>query len=226
MNKYPIIYLLTLLFLAYNSINAQPFKVDDIIEVSGVIVTENEFGQPTPIPFATIAVKDKQKGTYANYNGMFTMVIKKGETLNFSAVGFSQYSINIPKDHKGLHHSVVVKLDPRDIQVDEVVIFPWPDRNNFRAEFLAMEPTLAGHMEKLAKENLDRKSMMEIRDAMSMDASENAAMYLRQQASSYSYKGQQQPMPILNPLAWAQFFKQINKKKEDKKKNKWDLEDR
>lgn len=198
--------------------SAQPYLANDsIIEVSGIILTRNDQQRIQYIPFATVFLKNSNRGTYASFEGMFTIVIKKGESITFTAVGFSEYTLTIPKDYGGLFYTAIIELEPKDLNLAEVVIFPWPDRDNFRAEFLAMQPTEAMKMEDIAKRNLNRRKMLEMGMNMGMDARENAMYYLQKQASSYSYMGQGQPMPILSPLAWAQFFRQWQNNK--KKKN-------
>ena len=197
---------------------AQPVLIEnDIIEVSGIIISRNEKQGLQYVPFATVAVNNSNRGTYANWEGMFSIVIKKGETLNFSAIGFGDFSLTIPQNFEGLYYSAVVELEPKDINLAEVVIFPWPNRDNFRAEFLAMQPTEAMKMEDVAKGNLNRRKMFEMNKNMGMDARENAMYYLQKQASSYSYMGQGQPMPILSPVAWSQFFRQLQNNKKKKK---------
>jgi hypothetical protein len=209
-------FILFVLIFCTGSAYAQPVLIEnDIIEVSGIIISRNEKQGLQYVPFATVAVNNSNRGTYANWEGMFSIVIKKGETLNFSAIGFGDFSLTIPQSFEGLYYSAVVELEPKDINLAEVVIFPWPNRDNFRAEFLAMQPTEAMKMEDVAKGNLNRRKMFEMNKNMGMDARENAMYYLQKQASSYSYMGQGQPMPILSPVAWSQFFRQLqnNKKK-------------
>ena len=215
--KHPILLILGLMFLGLSQSFAQPLIDNDIVEVSGIILTRNERGRIVYVPFATAHVKNTQRGTYANYEGMFSIVIKKGQTVTFSAVGYGDYELKVPEDYSELNYSVTIELQPKDYNMDELVIFPWPDRDNFREEFLAMSPSTAQQLEDLAKDNLDRRKMLEVGNAMTMDGKENAMVYLQNQASSYSYAGQVRPMPIFNPVAWAQLFQQWQNKK--KKKN-------
>jgi hypothetical protein len=211
-------FILFVLIFCTGSAYAQPVLIEnDIIEVSGIIISRNEKQGLQYVPFATVAVNNSNRGTYANWEGMFSIVIKKGETLNFSAIGFGDFSLTIPQSFEGLYYSAVVELEPKDINLAEVVIFPWPNRDNFRAEFLAMQPTEAMKMEDVAKGNLNRRKMFEMNKNMGMDARENAMYYLQKQASSYSYMGQGQPMPILSPVAWSQFFRQLQNNKKKKK---------
>ena len=201
-----------------NSVFAQPVLIEDnIVEVSGIILTRNEQNGMQYVPFATVAVENSNRGTYANWEGMFSIVVKKGESLSFTAIGFGQFSINIPIDYEGLYYSAVIELESKDVNLAEVIIFPWPNRDNFRAEFLAMQPSEAMRLEDIAEGNLNRRKMFEMSKNMGMDATENAMYYLQKQASSYSYMGQGLPMPILSPVAWSQFFRQWQNNKKKKK---------
>ncbi|BDS10168.1 carboxypeptidase-like regulatory domain-containing protein [Aureispira anguillae] len=209
-------YLLALLFGFFSfAIVAQ--EQSDIVEVYGLIVTKGENARYAYVPFVTVAVKGTTRGTYANYEGMYSIVVKKGQTLTFSAVGFEDREIVIPEDIDGMYHSLKVELMPASINIDEVTVFPWPDRDNLAAEFLAMQPNRAGQLEAIAKENLERNQLLAVANNTSMDGRENSIQYLRQQASDYSYQGQQAPQSIFDPIAWGKFFKQWKKKKHSAK---------
>ena len=97
--------------LLVNSVFAQPVLIEDnIVEVSGIIITKNQQGLQY-VPFATVAVKNSNRGTYANWEGMFSIVVKKGETLSFTAIGFGDFSLVIPADYEGLYYSAVIELE-------------------------------------------------------------------------------------------------------------------
>lgn len=211
-------YIFYAVLLLANAAFSQPVLIEDnIVEVSGVILSRSDQQRLQYVPFATVAVKNTNRGTYANWEGMFSIVVKKGESLSFTAIGFGEFILNIPVDFEGMYYSAVIELEQKDVNLAEVVVFPWPDRDNFRAEFLAMQPTEAMKLEDIAQGNLNRRKMFEMNKNMGMDATENATYYLQKQASSYSYMGQGQPMPILSPVAWSQFFRQWQNSKKKKK---------
>ena len=84
------------------------------------------------------------------------------------------------------------------------MVFPWPSREHFKLEFLAMDVT--HEMQERAVENLAQETLERMRNAVPHDGNEASDYYLRKQASSYYYIGQTPPMNIFNPLAWKQFF--------------------
>lgn len=197
----------------FGSTLLQAQEESEIVEVYGLVVTKGQRTAYDFVPFATVAVKGVARGTYANFEGMYSIVVKKGQSLTFSAVGFKERTIVIPEDINGMYHSLTVELETAPIDIEEVTVFPWPDRDNLAAEFLAMQPSRAGQLEAIAKENLSRSELLAIANSETMDSKEGAKYYLRQQASDYSYIGQQGPQPIFDPIAWGKFFNQFKKKK-------------
>ncbi|MCH2042849.1 MAG: carboxypeptidase-like regulatory domain-containing protein [Saprospiraceae bacterium] len=211
---YKLFALLLLFTLGMTETQAQKGQESDIIEITGfVLVDKGTNNTREYIPFATVAVENSARGTYANYKGMYSIVVKKGETLIFSAVGFESFSITVPQETEGYHKSLLVTLEPKIEEVEEILVFPWPDRDNLRAEFLAMDPTRAMELEDVAKENLEQSRLMAIAASSSMDSRENATHYLRAQARDFSYDGQVKPIGITDPIAWSRFFKSFKKKK-------------
>ncbi len=140
--------IIVLLFTTLAS-NIQAQEPSDIVEVYGLVLTKSTRGNYEYIPFVTVAVKGTTRGTYANYEGMYSIVVKKGQTVTFSAVGFAPREIVIPEDITGMYYSLTVEMEPAEVNLDEVTVFPWPDRDNLAAEFLAMQPNKAGQLEAL-----------------------------------------------------------------------------
>ena len=191
-----------------------------LIQFTGMVLTDSD-GQLVPVPFATVAIVGEGRGTYANFKGFFSLVARKGDKVRFSGVGFRSKFYTIPDTLRSSRYSVVQLLTADTINLPETVIFPWPDRNNFKVEFLAMN--VEEDLAERARENLAESRLAAIRNNTVMDANENADYYLRQQAQSFYHIGQTPPMNIFNPLAWAKFFKAW---KDGKFKKKKDDEDR
>lgn len=211
-------FIIILALLSFQTI-AQETVDSDIVEVYGLVVTRGERTAYEYVPFATVAVNGTTRGTYANFEGMYSIVVKKGQTLTFSAVGFKSKEVKIPTDVVGVYYSLSVELEATEISIEEVTVFPWPNRDNLAAEFLAMQPNRAGQLEAIAKENLDKNELMAIAANEKMDGKESSTYYLRQQTREYSYQGQQAPQPIFDPIAWGKFFNQWKKKKTTSKED-------
>ena len=219
--RFKIVILFSLLCFSLAGLHAQKGKKSDLIEVTGfVLVDKGADATNEYIPFATVTVEHRTTGTYADHKGMYSLVIKKGETLVFSALGFESVFITIPKETKGMYKTLLVSLEPRAIEIPEVKVFPWPDRDNLRAEFLAMDPTRAMELGKLAKENLEQNHLMAMAAAATMDSRENATHHMRVQSRNFSYAGQVKPMGIMDPTVWSRFFKSLKKKKTQEEEEK------
>lgn len=205
MKKYiallPVLMLVTAVF-GQNGVDLEGDT--SLVQFSGLVLTDVG-NRLEPVPYSTISIKGEARGTYSNYKGFFSIVVHKGDKVKFSSIGFRDVTFVIPDTLKGTRYSVVQLMSSDTINLPETVIFPWPDRDHFKLEFLAMDVSV--DLEDRAKENLAEKRLEAIRKNTKMDANENADYYLRQQSQSYYSIGQAPPMNIFNPMAWAQFFK-------------------
>jgi len=77
--------LLTLLFVS-GSLLAQPGTQPNLVQFSGVVVTDSLL----PVPFTNILVKNTYRGTMSDVYGYFSFVAQEGDTILFSAVGFQR----------------------------------------------------------------------------------------------------------------------------------------
>lgn len=193
----------------------------DLIQFSGMLLTDSE-GRLMPVPYASVYLPGKSRGTYADYRGFFTLVVEKGDKVRFNCLGFQQVTITIPDTLSQDRYSIVQLMTTDTINLPETVIFPWPSREHFKIEFLKMDVT--PELQRRATENLANDYLAEARksdDMVPYSGRESANYYLRQQTSQYYYIGQTPPMNIFSPLAWGQFFKawqdgDFKKKDEDK----------
>lgn len=190
-----------------------------LIQFSGLVMTESD-GRLIPVPYATISLPEKRRGTYSDYRGFFTIVVEKNDKVRFACVGLEPVTITIPDTLTQQRYAVVQLMSVDTILLPEVVIFPWPSKEHFKIEFLKMDVT--PELQRRATENLANEYMAEARknpDIVPYSGRESANFYLRQQSREYYYFGQTPPMNIFSPLAWGQFFKAWKDGKFKKKKN-------
>jgi hypothetical protein len=194
-----------ILCAAFLRLDAQ--KDASLIQFSGLIMTEAD-GRLVPVPYATVAIPQKRRGTYADYRGFFTLVVEKGDKIRFSCVGLEPVTVTIPDTLTQDRYAIVQLMTQDTLLLPELVIFPWPSREHFKIEFLKMDVT--PELQRRAAENLANEYLAEARknpDIVPYGGRESANFYLRQQAREYYYIGQTPPMNIFSPLAWGQFFK-------------------
>ena len=174
---------------------------DSLVQFSGVVVTSDSL---MAIPFANIYVVRDGKGGFSNYNGFFSFVAERGDTIRFQAVGFKDQTYVLPGDLKENKYSVIQLMTKDTIYLGETIIYPWPSREDFREAFLSYN--IPDDYYETARKNLEREQLKELGDAMAMDANMNADYQTKQIAQKIYYAGQYPPMRIFDVFAWKQFI--------------------
>lgn len=203
------------LFVFNSNISAQETK-EELIQFTGMVLDGSD-KELYPIPYTNIYIKDKGRGTYSDFKGFFSIVVEKGDHVIFSAIGYRTVEITIPDTLTDNRYSLVQLMSQDTVNLPTTIVFPWPSRENFKLEFLAMDVT--SEMQERAIENLAQDVLERGRKVVTTDGNEHADYYLRQQSSQYYYIGQRPPSNIFNPIAWKKFFdawKNGDFKKKDK----------
>lgn len=217
--------LLLLLFSLSIGLGVQAQKVvqDSIIQFSGLVVTEGIDSEPIILPYTNIGVVGTSRGTNSDEEGYFSIVAKKGETIRFTRIGFKDVNYTIPDSlSKQLYYYVQI-MSEDSLLLPEAVIFPWPDREYFKYEFLAID--ISDDLREKADENLATEVLEELRYAIPADGTETTNLELRSNARDFQYVGQTKPQNIFNPLAWKKFidsWRRGDYKKKEKKKIRLD----
>lgn len=196
-----------LLLLFSSGLTAQEEETIDstqLVQFSGLVL-DGTGDELEPIPFVTVSIEGESRGVYTDWKGFFSLVVEKGEEVIFSAVGYKTANFVVPDTLTDNRYSLVQLLTADTINLPETVVFPWPSRDHFKLEFLAMD--VGDDMVGNAEENLAKKALASMVNKVGMDGNENSDYYLRQQAKSYYSYGQTAPMNVFNPLAWRDFFK-------------------
>lgn len=211
------IIIISLIFVT-QSLAQKKVRKSDVVQFSGVVVTE-EAGEIIFLPYTNVSVEGTSRGTITETDGFFSIVAVKGETIVFSRIGYETAKMAIPDTLTSDYYSVVQPLTQDTILLPEAVIYPWPSREHFKEEFLAMDVT--DELREQAEENLDAETLVELRRNLPTDGREASSLVLAENASKAYYYGQLKPQNILNPLAWKKFidaWKRGDFKKKDKKK--------
>jgi hypothetical protein len=176
---------------------------EDLVQFSGMVLDGGN-SQLFPVPYAAVLIKNDGRGTYANLEGFFSIVTHKGDTIIFSALGYENAIYVVPDTLKDDKYSIVQLLSQNNIDLPAAVVFPWPSRDHFKLEFLAMDVTT--ELQSIASQNLSADKLEQLRQTVPLSGAENGSYYLRQQAAKTYYIGQRPPMNIFSPVAWKQFF--------------------
>lgn len=204
------VFLILITFFVQEATAQQSGNLSDstLVQFSGVVVGQQGSDTIAPIPFANIYIPESGRGTYSNLDGFFSIVARQGDAIEFSAIGFKTVEFTIPDTLTTNRYSIVQLLSQDSIVLPQATIYPWPSKEHFKEEFLALEVPDEG-LEDLAMENLSQEKLEALRDITPRSGSETSSFYLQQQARSYQYIGQTPPQNIFSPLAWAKFIKAL-----------------
>lgn len=192
--------LLLCCLLCSRSANAQ-VGFDNIVQINGVIMTADSLRS---VPGATILVKSKNRGVESEYNGVFSLVCYKGDTLQFSCIGFRTKEYVVSKDLVGQYFTMIQLMVQDTFYLPETIIKPLPSKGAFDYAFKNWQ--IPNDQYEIARRNTDAYVLRMLAYTMPRDGHEAQSRALAQQAREAVYYGQQRPMNILNPLAWAEFF--------------------
>jgi hypothetical protein len=193
------------LFFISSDILAQKDINEELIQFSGVVVTQDEYGEMVPLPYSSIAIKGTSKGTYAEIDGFFSIVALKSDTIVFSRIGFQTVEIDIPDTLDSKFYSWYQIMSKDDILLPEAVIYPWPSKDHYRIEFLALDVT--NELRERAKDNIAKEVLEKMQHAVLPDGQEAYALTQERQFEEFKYSGQYKPQNIFNVASWAQFIK-------------------
>ncbi len=187
------------LFAAPKAFAQDPYE--NIIQINGVTMTADSL---RAVPGVTVLVLNKDRGVESSDKGVFSVVVYKGDTLQFSALGFRSKQYAVPKDLKGHYFSLIQLMVQDTFYLPETIIRPVPSKEQFDYAFKNWH--IPDDQLELARKNTNALTLRALAYTMPHDGNENQSAYQNQQAVLSTYYGQQKPMNIFNPLAWAEFY--------------------
>jgi CarboxypepD_reg-like domain len=190
-----------LLLAAPCAVHAQFDKLrDSVVQIFGVVMTADSL---KAIPAVSVVVKDRNQGTYTTDQGVFSLVVLKGDVVEFSSIGYKTIDYKIPNDSG--NQISMIQLMVADAQyLPATIIRARPTREQFERDFVNT-PVPDDDIE-IARQNNSAAKRAVLSRGLPANAGEAASTYLRQSAQKYYYQGQTPPQNILNPLAWAEFI--------------------
>jgi hypothetical protein len=197
-----ILYLL--LLVAPYAVQAQFDKLkDSVVEIYGVVMTADSL---RAIPAASVTVKGRNQGMYTTDQGVFSLVVLKGDVVEFSSVGYKTIDYKIPDNLPDSSNQIsLIQLMVVDAQyLPATIIKSRPTREQFERDFV--NTPVPNDQIEIARENNSAAKRAVLARGLPANATEAASTYLRQGAQKYYYQGQTPPQNILNPLAWAEFI--------------------
>ncbi|MDH5400284.1 MAG: carboxypeptidase-like regulatory domain-containing protein [Cyclobacteriaceae bacterium] len=175
------------------------------VKISGAIVDADEH---TPIPFVHIQVNGSIYGTAADVNGYFTILVQAGDTLHFTSIGYAEALFVTPLFLDRPSYALLQLMRKESMELKEVVVFPWPEWEDFREAFLKIN----------GEPSMEKKSLevhRELNELSKAEYRQNRFYYdqMRYQRL-YDLNGIIPPNNFLNPINWTNFIYDLKKKEE------------
>ncbi len=196
-------YYIILAFIFPFSATAQfeTFK-DSVVQLYGVVMTADSL---QAIPGVSIMVKGQNRGTISSEKGVFSIVVLKGDQVEFTSVGFKARLVNIPKELQGNQHSIIQLMVTDTVFLPATIIKPRISRAQFDRDFINTK--IADDNIAIARANNDEATRKVLMASLPSDGREASKQYMRQAAGKLYYSGQVAPQNIFNPMAWSEFIK-------------------
>ncbi|MBS1742476.1 MAG: carboxypeptidase-like regulatory domain-containing protein [Bacteroidetes bacterium] len=204
MNRKIYILLLIISFSFFSKSALAQFEhfKDSVVQLYGVVMTADSL---KGIPSVSIVVKGQNRGTISNEQGVFSIVVLKGDSIEFSSVGFKNKMVTIPLDLKGNQHSIIQLMVNDTIYLPATIIKPRPTREQFERDFVNTK--VPDDEITIARENNNEATRRAMMSTLPVDGREATNQYMRQAQKKLYYSGQVAPQNIFNPFAWADFIK-------------------
>src|SRR5215203_3341120 len=101
---------------------------DSVVQLYGIVMTADSL---VGIPAVSITIKGTNRGTMTNQQGVFSIVVLKGDEIEFSHVSYKTKFITVPRDLKGSQHSVVQLMVEDTVYLPATIIHPRPSPQQF-----------------------------------------------------------------------------------------------
>ncbi|WP_207492868.1 carboxypeptidase-like regulatory domain-containing protein [Aridibaculum aurantiacum] len=196
-------YLLILAFFAPIKMFAQFEAVQDsVVQLYGVVMTADSL---RALPSVSVVVKGTHRGTMTNEQGVFSIVVLKGDEVEFTSVGFKPQAIKIPNRIESNQYSVIQLLVTDTAFLPATILRPRPTRAQFERDFV--NTRIPDDKYEIARQNTEEAKRRILASGMPTDGREATNQTLRQVSNRTYYAGQTPPMNIMNPFAWNEFIK-------------------
>ena len=175
---------------------------DSVVQLYGIVMTADSL---VGIPAVNITVKGQNRGTMTNNQGVFSIVVLKGDVVEFTHVSYKPKTITIPRNLEGNQHSVVQLLVQDTVYLPATIIKQRPTPQQFERDFVNTK--VPDDDIEIARQNTNTAKRRALMSTTPGDAGEATALQMRNAATRASYAGQVPPQNLFNPAAWAEFIK-------------------
>jgi len=179
----------------------ETFK-DSVVQMYGVVMSADSL---RGLPAVSIMVKGQNRGTISNDEGVFSIVVLKGDKVEFTSIGFKPKLVEIPLDLKGNQFSMIQLMVTDTVYLPATIIKQRPTREQFERDFVNTK--VPDDNIEIARNNNSYAKRRLLMSTLPSDGREASAQYMQDQSRKLYYSGQIAPQNIFNPFAWNEFIK-------------------
>lgn len=186
---------------------------DSVVQLFGIVMTADSL---QGIEAVSVTIRGSHRGTVTNNQGVFSIVVLKGDVIDFTHVQYKPKTVTIPKNLEGNQYSVVQLMVEDTVYLPATIIRPRPSPEQFARDFVNTK--VPDDDIEIARQNNSAAKRRILMQSTPADGGEATSMQMRNIATKATYQGQTPPMNIFNPAAWSEFI-QAWKRGDFKKKN-------
>jgi len=173
----------------------------NLIQLSGVVINDQTLD---PMPYTTVYDRTLRHGVIADYYGYFSSVVLPGDTLIFSYYGYQTSTYIVPDTLSERRYSIIHMLQRDTLNLPEVIVYPWPSREDFARAFIEMRPY--DDDIRRAQRELSGESLAFVAARLEGDASLAYGNTQNQYYTKLYTNGQLPANNLFNPYAWAKLI--------------------
>ena len=192
-----------LLFILFSQTAKAQFETsrDSVVQLYGVIMTADSL---VGIPAVSVMVKGQNRGTISNAQGVFSIVVLKGDAVEFTHVTYKSKTVSIPRTLEGNQYSLVQLMVIDTVYLPATIIRPRPTQEQFLRDFVKNK--VPDDNIEIARQNISEAKRRVLLRTVAGDGGEATKMQFNKIANRAVYNGQLPPQNLFNPAAWASFI--------------------
>lgn len=197
-----LLYTIITLLIGNQGLRAQ-FETtrDSVVQLYGVVMTADSL---VGIPAVSIVVKGQNRGTITNAQGVFSIVVLKGDLVEFTHVTYKSKTVTIPRNLEGNQYSLVQLMVVDTVYLPATIIKPRPTPEQFARDFVNAK--VPDDDIEIARKNTSAANRRAWLRTVPGDGGEATRMQFNKIANKAVYQGALPPQNLFNPAAWASFI--------------------
>ena len=174
---------------------------DSVVQLFGIVMTADSL---KGIEAVSITIRGSHRGTITNSQGVFSIVVLKGDIIDFTHVQYKPKTVTVPKNLEGNQYSVVQLMVEDTVYLPATIIRPRPSPEQFARDFVNTK--VPDDDIEIARQNNSAAKRRVLMQSTPGDGGEATSIQMRNIATKATYQGQTPPMNIFNPAAWSDFI--------------------